>query len=92
MFWRLGFAPSSPIDTLLDSDDYTLQQLMDEEDLVQECKQLNNRLLDLYLPATATLKLAFSLPMLSCASLLRNRIAKAANAVCRTPAPVGCRA
>lgn len=46
MFWRLGFAQSSPIDTLLDSDSYTLQQLMDEDDLVQECKQLNNKLLD----------------------------------------------
>lgn len=46
MFWRLGFAQSSPIDTLLDSDDYTLQQLLDEDDLVQECKQLNNKLLD----------------------------------------------
>lgn len=47
MFWRLGFAQSSPIETLLDSDDYTLQQLLDEDDLVQECKQLNNKLLDL---------------------------------------------
>ena len=46
MFWRLGFAQSSPIETLLDSNDYTLQQLMDEDDLVQECKQLNNKLLD----------------------------------------------
>jgi hypothetical protein len=48
MFWRLGFAQSSPIETLLDSDDYTLQQLLDEDDLVQECKQINNKLLDLY--------------------------------------------
>ena len=48
MFWRLGFAQSSPIDTLLDSEAYTLEQLLDEDDLVQECKQLNNKLLDLY--------------------------------------------
>eukprot|EP00277_Geminigera_cryophila_P038620 CAMPEP_0173103860 /NCGR_PEP_ID=MMETSP1102-20130122/38721_1 /TAXON_ID=49646 /ORGANISM="Geminigera sp., Strain Caron Lab Isolate" /LENGTH=182 /DNA_ID=CAMNT_0013998915 /DNA_START=114 /DNA_END=658 /DNA_ORIENTATION=+ len=46
MFWRLGFAQSSPIETLLDSDEFTLQQLMDEDDLVQECRQLNNKLLD----------------------------------------------
>ena len=47
MFWRLGFAQSSPIETLLDSDNFTLQQLLDEDDLVQECKQINNKLLDL---------------------------------------------
>jgi hypothetical protein len=47
MFWRLGFAQTSPIETLLESDDFTLQQLLDEDDVVQECKQLNNKLIDL---------------------------------------------
>jgi len=83
MFWRLGYAHTSPIETILDGNDYTLQQvrplrrskspfcqsyaagcshfvvarhltrvrgtpdqLLDEEDLVQECKQMNRRLVD----------------------------------------------
>lgn len=46
MFWRLGFGHSSPIETILDSEDFTLQQLLDEDDLIQECKQLNKKLID----------------------------------------------
>mmetsp|Transcript_67686 Transcript_67686/g.180955 ORF Transcript_67686/g.180955 Transcript_67686/m.180955 type:complete len:169 (+) Transcript_67686:329-835(+) len=46
MFWRLGFGHTSPLETLLDSDNYTLQQLLDEDDLIQECKQLNKKLID----------------------------------------------
>ena len=55
MFWRLGFAQSSPIETLLDSDNFTLQQLLDEDDLVQECKQINNKLLDLCVSSLSAL-------------------------------------
>lgn len=47
MFWRLGFGHASPIETILDSEDFTLQQLLDEDDLIQECKQLNKKLIDL---------------------------------------------
>ena len=46
MFWRMGFAQTSPIDSLLDTDDFTLQQLLEEEDIIQECKQLNKKLID----------------------------------------------
>ena len=35
MFWRMGFAHTSPIDSLLDTDDFTLQQLLEEEDIIQ---------------------------------------------------------
>jgi hypothetical protein len=44
--WRLGFVQQSAIDQLLDTDNYTLQQLLDEEDLIQECKQLNKKLVE----------------------------------------------
>ena len=46
MFWRLGFAHTSPVDQLLESDDFTLQQLLEENDIIQECKQLNKKLID----------------------------------------------
>jgi hypothetical protein len=46
MFWRLGFGHASPIETILDSEEFTLQQLLDEDDLIQECKQLNKKLID----------------------------------------------
>mmetsp|Transcript_28057 Transcript_28057/g.57486 ORF Transcript_28057/g.57486 Transcript_28057/m.57486 type:complete len:639 (-) Transcript_28057:198-2114(-) len=46
MFWRLGFAQTSPVEQLLENADVTLQELMDEEELMQECKQLNKKLID----------------------------------------------
>jgi hypothetical protein len=46
MFWRMGFAHTSPIETLLDTEDFTLQQLLEEDDIIQECKQLNKKLID----------------------------------------------
>jgi hypothetical protein len=46
MFWRLGFVSASPIDQLLDSDNFTLESLLDESDLIQECKQLNTKLVE----------------------------------------------
>eukprot|EP00288_Rhodomonas_lens_P007255 CAMPEP_0177725400 /NCGR_PEP_ID=MMETSP0484_2-20121128/19230_1 /TAXON_ID=354590 /ORGANISM="Rhodomonas lens, Strain RHODO" /LENGTH=674 /DNA_ID=CAMNT_0019237909 /DNA_START=137 /DNA_END=2158 /DNA_ORIENTATION=- len=46
MFWRLGFAQTSPVEQLLENADVTLKELLDEEDLIQECKQLNKKLID----------------------------------------------
>jgi hypothetical protein len=45
--WRLGFAQQSPVDQLLETGDFTLNQLLDEDDLIQECKQLNKKLVEL---------------------------------------------
>lgn len=45
--WRLGFAQQSAIDQLLEGDSFTLTQLLDEDDLLQECKQLNKKLVEL---------------------------------------------
>jgi hypothetical protein len=38
----------SAIDTILDKDEYTLDELLDEEEILQEVKSQNKRLLDLY--------------------------------------------
>lgn len=36
---------ASPVDSILDKDNYTLEELLDEDELIQECKSLNNRLI-----------------------------------------------
>ncbi|XP_062917894.1 serine/threonine-protein phosphatase 6 regulatory subunit 3-A-like isoform X4 [Mobula hypostoma] len=46
MFWKFDLHTSSHIDTLLDKEDVTLTELMDEEDILQECKAQNRKLLD----------------------------------------------
>lgn len=37
------------VDSILDKEDYTLEELLDEEEIIQECKALNSRLIHLYL-------------------------------------------
>lgn len=47
MFWQLTpFSGSSPVEGILDKENFTLEELLDEEDIIQECKALNNRLID----------------------------------------------
>ncbi|BFZ09907.1 hypothetical protein BsWGS_12946 [Bradybaena similaris] len=46
MFWKFNLLTSSHIDTLLDKEDVTLQELMDEDDILQECKAQNRKLVD----------------------------------------------
>ncbi|GAA5801101.1 hypothetical protein HPULCUR_006543 [Helicostylum pulchrum] len=45
MFWRFGFN-NSTLDTLLDKEDVTLEEVMEEEDLLQEAKSLNPKLVE----------------------------------------------
>ncbi|XP_014665056.1 PREDICTED: serine/threonine-protein phosphatase 6 regulatory subunit 3-like isoform X2 [Priapulus caudatus] len=45
MFWKCNMVATSNVDTLLDDEDVTLHKLMEEEDLLQECKGLNNKLI-----------------------------------------------
>lgn len=55
-FWKtFGFHTVSAIDTILESDDYTLEQLLDEEEILQETKSQNKRLID-FLTEPETLK------------------------------------
>ncbi|KAJ3383991.1 hypothetical protein HDU92_003814 [Lobulomyces angularis] len=46
MFWRFGFHNSAAIDSTLEKEGLTLQDLFEEEDLLQECKSHNNKLID----------------------------------------------
>ncbi|TMS05913.1 Serine/threonine-protein phosphatase 6 regulatory subunit 2 [Larimichthys crocea] len=45
MFWKFDLHTSSHLEALLDREDVTLTELMDEEDVLQECKAQNRRLL-----------------------------------------------
>lgn len=47
MFWRFGgYAAVSAIDTILDKPEVTLEELLDESDLIQELKQHNTKLIE----------------------------------------------
>lgn len=56
MFWRFGgYSNISTIDTLLDKDEVTLEELLDESDLIQELKSHNTKLIE-YLRDDSTLE------------------------------------
>ncbi|XP_022452761.1 serine/threonine-protein phosphatase 6 regulatory subunit 2 isoform X4 [Delphinapterus leucas] len=46
MFWKFDLSTTSHVDKLLDKEDVTLRELMDEDDILQECKAQNRKLLD----------------------------------------------
>lgn len=47
MFWRFGgYANISTLDTILDKPDVTLEELLDESDLIQELKAQNAKLIE----------------------------------------------
>jgi serine/threonine-protein phosphatase 6 regulatory subunit 3 len=46
MFWKYGFHTAPNIDTLLDREDITLEEILDEEEVLQECKAHNTKLID----------------------------------------------
>ncbi|CAG2054647.1 unnamed protein product, partial [Timema podura] len=46
MFWKFNHPSSPHIETLLNKDDVTLQELMEEDDIIQECKVQNKKLID----------------------------------------------
>ncbi|CAN8295052.1 unnamed protein product [Cochlearia groenlandica] len=83
MFWKLtSLSASSPVDTILDKENFTLEELLDEEEIIQECKALNSRLINFlrdraqveqllrYIveepPSDADSKRAFKFPFISC--------------------------
>jgi serine/threonine-protein phosphatase 6 regulatory subunit 3 len=47
MFWRLNYQQSSQIDSLLDRADITLENVLEEEEVLQEVKSQHRRLIDL---------------------------------------------
>lgn len=44
MFWKFDLHTSSHVDTLLERENVTLFELLDEEDVLQECKVVNRKL------------------------------------------------
>ncbi|XP_022716446.1 serine/threonine-protein phosphatase 6 regulatory subunit 3-like isoform X2 [Durio zibethinus] len=47
MFWRMaGLSTASPVETVLDKENFTLEELLDEDEIIQECKALNGRLIN----------------------------------------------
>lgn len=46
MFWRFGLSRVSKIDTILMRPDFTLEEVLSEEDVLQECKADNRKLVD----------------------------------------------
>ncbi|KAK2448293.1 SIT4 phosphatase-associated family protein [Trifolium repens] len=47
MFWRMaGLSTASPVETIMDRDNFTLEELLDEDEIIQECKALNSRLIN----------------------------------------------
>jgi len=55
MFWQMGQFEPSPIDSLLDRDDVTVTEVLDEDNLVQEVMHRNTKLIS-YLCKEETLK------------------------------------
>ncbi|CAM6036644.1 unnamed protein product [Sphagnum compactum] len=83
MFWRVaGLSTTSPVESVLDKDGYTLEELLDEEEIIQECKALNSRLINFLRgkvqvrsllcfvieepPENADNKRAFKFPFIAC--------------------------
>ncbi|XP_043688957.1 serine/threonine-protein phosphatase 6 regulatory subunit 2-like [Telopea speciosissima] len=47
MFWRMaGLSTASPVETILDKENFTIEELLDEDEIIQECKSLNGRLIN----------------------------------------------
>jgi len=48
MFWKFpALSASSPVNAVLDKENFTLEELLDEEEKTQECKALNSSLINL---------------------------------------------
>ncbi|TRY58656.1 hypothetical protein DNTS_024797 [Danionella cerebrum] len=45
MFWKFNLSSSSQVEKLLEKEDVTLQELLEEDEVLQECKAQNQRLL-----------------------------------------------
>eukprot|EP01006_Ploeotia_vitrea_P026427 TRINITY_DN59413_c0_g1_i1.p1 TRINITY_DN59413_c0_g1~~TRINITY_DN59413_c0_g1_i1.p1 ORF type:complete len:788 (-),score=143.05 TRINITY_DN59413_c0_g1_i1:351-2714(-) len=62
MFWRIGFhASKSPLQSQLDKEDVTVEDILDQEDLLQEVKANNKKLLQYLSRADVVHKLIYYL-------------------------------
>lgn len=48
MFWGFGYQSQSTIDGVLEKPECTLEMLLEEEDIIQECKGHHTKLIELY--------------------------------------------
>jgi hypothetical protein len=48
MFWDFDFNQSSNIDAVLDAEGCTLESVLDEDDVLQECKGANDKLITFF--------------------------------------------
>lgn len=54
-FWRnFGFYTVSSIETTLNKPDFTLEDLLDDEEILQEVKAQNKKLIDVYVSYGST--------------------------------------
>lgn len=60
MFWKFDLHTASQVDKLLEKEDVTLTELLEEDDVLQECKAQNQRLL-LFLTQDSNLQTLISL-------------------------------
>ncbi|KAK3164644.1 hypothetical protein QOZ80_1AG0022320 [Eleusine coracana subsp. coracana] len=77
-----GLSAASPVDTILDKENFTLEELLDEDEIIQECKALNSRLINFLrdkaqveqllryvveeVPEDAEKKRSFKFPFIAC--------------------------
>ncbi|XP_022752860.1 serine/threonine-protein phosphatase 6 regulatory subunit 3-like isoform X2 [Durio zibethinus] len=55
MFWKL--TDFSPVESILDKENFTLEELLDEEEIIQECNALNSRLINFLRDRTQVMQL-----------------------------------
>ncbi|KAI4368771.1 hypothetical protein MLD38_017286 [Melastoma candidum] len=47
MFWNIpSISAPAPLEAILDKENFTLEELLDEDEIIQECKALNSRLIN----------------------------------------------
>uniref|UniRef100_A0A7N6A4V5 Protein phosphatase 6, regulatory subunit 2b n=1 Tax=Anabas testudineus TaxID=64144 RepID=A0A7N6A4V5_ANATE len=70
MFWKFDLHTSSHLEALLDKEDVTLSELMEEEDVLQECKAQNRRSILILFPlrftARCVLFIYYRYPNIAC--------------------------